>query len=152
MEESNIATEDMTYDQIFAKIDSEFPDTSFEHIVNNPNFKIESSLKYKGNSTIFLKTKSVIKNEDMTRIEREFRIQLDDDSSFYYDDVSKCYIRKNNVNKEETLKLNGMKPERFNTCNDVNTIDLFKNSDKKVTFSTIKTEFEFSVIRNDVSI
>ena len=70
-------------------------------------------------------------DEDMTRIEKEFRIQLDDDSSFYYDDVSKCYIRKNNVNKDEIIKSNGMKPERFNTCNEVNSINVFKSSDKK---------------------
>ncbi len=146
MEGSNIALNESPEnygDELFEKIDSQFPDTSLEHIVNNPNFKIESPLKYKGNSTIVLKTKSVIKEDDITRIEQEFRIKLDDNSSFFYDEVSQRYIRKP-VNNNESDEIKGMKPERFHTCNEVNSKSAFKSPEKKITFSTIKTEFEFS--------
>ena len=104
---SHIINEDSV--DLFDIIDKQFPDTSLEHIVKDSNFKIELPLMYKGNIPIVLKTKSITKEAFFIKVEKEIKINLDIDSSLFFDEESRLYRRKvivlndNEISTDESI-------------------------------------------------
>ena len=88
---------------------------------------------------------SITKGTGFITIEKEIRINLEKDSSLFYDEESKLYKRKvsiheNNESSHED-ECNAV-PLKSKTCNLV--IKSKTDSKRKLTFSTIETDFVFS--------
>lgn len=84
----------------------------------------------------------MLKDNEDTRIIEEFRIDLDANSSFIYDEKSKCYIRKNQINNVQKIN-NSMIPERFDKSRQI-IVKYDNNLSKRIAFSALRSKLNIS--------